>query len=484
MRRLTSVLALLATTSSCAVGPNYQRPEVKPPEAHRGREAKAAEASIAELPWWEMFQDPGLARCLKEALTQGYDVKAAMARIEQARAQARAAMWAFFPTFGGQVGFGGGQGFAQIPTPLPPVSLNGIFGAMATASWEADVWGRLRRQKEAADAYAQLADEDLRGVYVALVGDVASTYVALRTADLQLEIVRAAIQARQETTDFFSERLKGGVSNDLELARAQGNLADAQAQLADVQQAILQRENLLSYLLARPPGEIARGAALDALTLLPDVPTGLPSTLLERRPDLRAAEAELHAATAIIGVRIGDVLPKFALTGGAGMATSDLGRFADASHGIYSGFAGLNVPIPILGGAAQLNAIDGARARVTELVTRYRQAFALALREVSDALITATQLRESRVRREEQVAALVRAEELANLRYKGGIATYLEVVTAQEQRLLSELTLAQIKGNQHAAVIQLYRALGGGWQMKKKETEPEATTGAATEAKN
>ena len=461
--RRALLLVLAWAVAGCAVGPSYERPDVKPPAAHRGQ--AATQASMAELPWWQVFRDPVLARYLKESLNSAYDVRVAAARIDQARAQARAAMWAFFPTFSGQVGFGGGQGTPAIPAPLPPFDLNGIFGASVSASWEADVWGRLRRQKEAADALAQAADEDRRGVYVALVGDVASTYLTLRTNDLKLQIVEAAIQTRQATADFFAERLQGGVGSELEVVRAQSNVADASAQSASLRQFIWLSENQLAFLLARAPGKIERGAALGAMTLPPQIPAGLPSALLERRPDIRRAEADLHAVTATVGIRIGDVLPKFALTGSGGMASSDLGNLANSSHGIYLGFAGLQVPLPVLGGAAQLNAIDAAKARVREYVALYEKTVRNALREVSDALNNVEQLKAARGMREAQVAALTRAEELAQMRFRGGVANYLEVITAQEQRLVAELSLAEVKGEQHQAIVRLYRALGGGWNM-------------------
>lgn len=473
MKRAARVgLVLSLGTAACAVGPNYKRPELKTPDAQRGQTPAKAE-SLAELPWWRVFRDPALHRYLKESLTNAYDVRVAAARVEQARAQAKAAMWAFFPTVSGQVGFGGGQGFPGIPTLLPPASLNGIFGASVGASWEADVWGRLRRQKEAADAFAQAADEDRRGVYVALVGDVASTYLQLRTNDLKLEIVQAATVTREETASFFQERVKGGVSNDLEFARAEGNVADAKAQAADLRQAIWRNENLLSVLLARGPSSIERGAPLDALALPPEIPAGLPSALLERRPDLRSAEAQLHAATAVIGIRIGDVLPKLSLTGAAGLASTALKNFDKNADAVYRGFAGFDIPLPVLGGAAQLNAIDAARARAKEVAVLYEKTFVNALREVSDALNAIEQLRDARAMREQQVGALRRAESVASLRYRGGVSTYLEVITAQEQRLLAELALADTKGQQQQAVVQLYRALGGGWNMHEKtETAP------------
>ncbi|HKP62314.1 MAG TPA: efflux transporter outer membrane subunit [Polyangiales bacterium] len=466
LRAGAGALTFALCTNGCAVGPDYTKPDIQAPEQHRG-EAVKTQTSIAELPWWRVFRDPVLSRYLKESLTNAYDVRMAAARIEQARAQARSAMWAFFPTFGAQVGVGGGKGLPGVPTIVPPGTLNGTFGASASVSWELDVWGRLRRQKEAADAFARAADEDQRAVYVALVGDVASTYIDLRTSDLKLEVVAASIQARQATADFFSERMKGGVSNDLEVSRAVANVADAKAQAALYHQQNWNFENQLAFLMARPPGQIERGVALDAIAMPPEVPAGLPSALLARRPDLRVAEEQLHAATAIVGVRVGDVLPKFALTGSAGVASSALTSANSETSAVYQGFAGLDIPIPLLGGATKLNDIDVAKARVNEQLAYYQKVFFNALREVSNALAAIDNLKEQRAQREAQVAALLRTEEIATVRYKGGISTYLEVITAQEQSLAAQLELAETKGLQHQAVIALYRALGGGWNMKE-----------------
>jgi multidrug efflux system outer membrane protein len=316
---------------------------------------------------------------------------------------------------------------------------------------------------------AQAAGDDKRGVYVALVGDVASTYLTLRTDDLKLELVVAAIKTRQEAADLIATRLKGGTGNELEFLRAQSNVDDATAQSAGLRQQIWFDENRLGVLLARGPGSIERGAALDALALLPEVPAGLPSSLLERRPDVRRAEADLHMATAVVGIRIGDVLPKLALTGAGGMVSKDLSNFSGASGGIYRGFAGLQVPLPLLGGASQLNDIKAARAKVKELTAAYEKTVVNALREVSDALMAMQAMKDSRSSREAQVASLRRAEELAMMRYRGGVSTYLEVVSAQQDRLLAELLLAEVKGQQHQAVVRLYRTLGGGWNMHEKD---------------
>jgi len=466
-------LAFVLSTLGCSVGPDYTRPDIQTPPAHRGQKQQT-ESSLADLPWWRVFRDPVLTRYLRESLTNAYDVRIAAARIEQSRAQARSAMWAFFPTFGGQVGLGGGQGAPGVPTFLPPELLNGTFGASATVSWELDVWGRLRRQKEAADAFAQAADEDRRAVYVALVGDVASTYVDLRMSDLKLKVVEESIKTRQETATFFTERLKGGVGNEVEVTRANANVYEARALSSNLRQVIWAAENRLSFLMARPPSALERGAVLDEMGLPPEIPAGLPSTLLARRPDVRSMEAQLHAATAVVGIRVGEVLPKFELTGSAGVASAVLNNSSAETAAIYRGFAGLDIPIPLLGGATKLNDIDVAKEKVNELLATYQKIFFNALREVSDALAAVEHLRQQREEREQQVKALARTEELADVRYRGGVAVYLEVITAQEQSLSAELALTDVKGQQHQAVIALYRALGGGWNMKQATEATEA----------
>lgn len=461
--RVYVTMAVALTVTACSIGPDYARPDVKPPEAHRGQ-AQTAE-SLADLPWWKVFHDPVLGGYVKEALEKGFDVRVAAANVESARAGQRGAFWAFFPSFGGQVGVGGGQGFPGVPTFVPPTTANGLFAASASASWEADVWGRLRRQKESADALVDASLADQRGVYVALVGDVASTYLQLRTYDLQRTLVDDALKTRAETLALFQERAKGGVGNDLEVARAEANLADAQAQAEGLTRAIWVTENRLALLLARPPGPLERGAELTALQLPPQVPAGLPTALLAQRPDVVAAEQQLHAATAQVGVKVGELFPKFALAGSAGVALGpDLVTSATLVSPVYRGSVGLEYVFPVLGGAQNLAAVDAAWARVHAATALYEKTATNALREVSDALVTIDQSAKVRAAREQQVASLQRTEALAMMRYRGGVSNYLEVVTAQEQRLGAELALADAKGQQHQAVVALYRALGGGWR--------------------
>ncbi|GMU63129.1 MAG: membrane protein [Myxococcaceae bacterium] len=472
----------LVVFASCAVGPDYARPEVKPPDAHRGQEKQAQ--SLADLPWWKVFKDPVLGSHLQEAVTKGYDVRVAAAAVENARAQQRAAFWAFFPTLGAGVGFGGGKGFPGVPTIVPATTFNGNLGAYAGASWEADVWGRLRRQKEAADALVEASLADQRGAYVTLVGDVASSYLQLRTFDLQVTITADAIKAREETLRLFQDRAKGGVGNDLEVARAEANLADAQAREENLKRAVFQTENVLGVLLARPPGPIERGAGLADFDTPPQLPAGLPTSLLAQRPDLLSAEQQLHAATAVVGIKVGELFPKFQLSGSGGFAT-DLFAATGMSQGttaVYRGAVGLEYTLPVLGGAQNLAAVDAAWAQVHAATALYEKAATNALKDVSNALVAVDQYRKARDATERQVAALKKTEDLAMMRYKGGVSNYLEVVTAQEQRLIAELSLADAKGQQLQAVVQLYRALGGGWRTQDAQADggvPEEQAEAA-----
>jgi multidrug efflux system outer membrane protein len=472
MKRAYLWLAMVCgVVSACSVGPDFSKPDFKAPDAHRGQEAQAK--SMADLPWWKVFKDPVLAGYLEEAVTKGYDVRVAAAAVENARASQRAAFWAFFPTLGAGVGFGGGQGFPGVPTIVPANTFNGNLGAYAGASWEVDVWGRLRRQKEAADAQVEASLADQKGVYVALVGDVASTYLQLRTYDLQLTITADAIKAREETLKLFTDRAKGGVGNDLEQARAEANLADAQARAENLKRAVFQTENALAVLLARPPGPIDRGTGLADFALPPQVPAGLPTALLANRPDLMSAEQQVHAATAVVGIKVGELFPKFQLSGSGGFAT-DLFSASGMNQGttaVYRGAIGLEYTLPVLGGAQNLAAVDAAWARVHASVALYEKAATNALKDVSNALVSVEQFKRAREAQERQVAALKKTEELASMRYRGGVSNYLEVVTAQEQRLGAELALADAKGQQLQAVVQLYRALGGGW--RKEEVSPD-----------
>lgn len=459
-------LGVLTLTPGCAVGPNHKAPEVVAPKTHRGDE-KPNDRSFAELPWWEIYKDPSLFELIRGATQNSFDLRVAMARVEMARQAHRAAVWSLWPTVGVQGGVGDAVGSLTVPNIYPPQATSGHFGVGAGASWEADVWGRLRRLTSAAKHEFQAADEDRRGVYIALVGDIAELYFSLLTIDLQSNYARRAIETRSATLTLFEQRASGGVGNDLEVSRARASLKQVEAALNNIILNEKLTEHSISYLLARMPQAITRGAALDSLTFLPEVPAGLPSTLLKRRPDILAAEKLLLAQNDRIGAEMADFFPKFELTGFLGIASPNL---KEASF-VRGGLGLFKWTLPFLGGERERAEYDAAKAAWEGSVAHYERTTANAFREVADALFTISALRDRRAALDEQVAALEEAERHAVDRYSGGVANYLDVLTAQEQLLSSQLEVAQVMGRQHAAVSSLYRALGGGWPLNDDKEE-------------
>lgn len=463
-------IALLASVSGCAVGPNHEAPEIATPEAHRG-EAKASPQSLADLPWWEVYDDPALFSLLKEATEKSYDLRIALARVEMARQAHRAAVWALAPTLGVSGGVGDAVGSSTIPGIYPPQSANGNFGLSGVASWEPDVWGRLRRIREGALREMEATDEDRRGVYVALVGDVAELYFALSRVEAQKEYAKRAVDTRRDTLTLFETRSGGGVGSELDVARARASLEQAEAAVAELDLALATNENALSFLLARMPGTIPRATALDALRSPPNVPAGLPSTLLQRRPDIRAAEKRLLAANAQIGAEMADFFPKFELTGYLGVASPDL-SVADSVRG---GAALFNWTLPFLGGERVRAEYDAAIANWKGATAYYERTAVNAFREVADALAAIQTLAKRRAALAKQTSALEQAERLSVDRYRGGVANYLDVLTTQEQLLIVQLSLADVKSKELSAVARLYRVLGGGWPIPDEENDEDET---------
>ncbi|MBM4358702.1 MAG: efflux transporter outer membrane subunit [Deltaproteobacteria bacterium] len=460
---IASVLALLA--GGCKMGPDYQRPQLATPEAYRD-EAKPTEArSLVDLPWWNVFSDPVLAALVKEGLEQNLDLGIATQRLEVARQANRAAFWALFPTLGVNLGAGRSHGSPSTPTVSPPLDVKGAFTGSVGASWEIDLWGRLRRTLEAAEALESAALEDRRGAQIVVVTSIADAYFQLRTLDAQLESARSAVLSRKGTLALFKERAAGGVGNDLEVARAEANVNDAEALIVDLERGAILTENALSLLLGKPSTAVVRGQKLDDLALPPVVPAGLPSTLLERRPDVRAAECRMAAANARIGVATASFLPRFDLTGFLGFASSDLTKFASGStDAVYGGSGVLGFTVPVLGGQALQANLAAAKAEHRAAELGWRKTALVAIRDVNDALVELKKAGEMLRVRTAQVAALRRSMTLSEQRYRGGVSNYLEILAAQEQLLVAEMALAGAKGQQFSALVAIYRALGGGWE--------------------
>jgi outer membrane protein, multidrug efflux system len=450
--------------TGCTLGPNYMRPGVPIPDNHRSAVEPARAESLADIPWWELFKDPVLQDLTRDALRNNYDLRTAAARVEEARAQIGVTRSFLYP----QIDVNGGGSAQQVSRLTdPPESLGsrrsfqnwfGVFNMV----WEIDVFGRIRRQTEAANAIYVATEMDRRGVLIALIADVAQAYFNLRELDLELEVARRTLQLNDETTQFYQRRLDGGVSNRLELNQAIANRARTAAVIPDLERRIVIQENLINFLLGRNPGTIPRGPVLTAQYYPPTVPAGLPVALLERRPDVQSAEQLLVAANANIGAARALFFPNFSLSAALGGTSHDFTDLADKRAAIWSVSGGILQPI--FQGWRLFWNYESTIARFDQLLAQYEKAAQNGFREVADALITIEKLRDVRVEQEAQVAALQDASSLSRLRYDTGLANYLEVLIADQDFFDAEIELVRTRGAQLNSVVQLYRALGGGWQ--------------------
>jgi outer membrane protein, multidrug efflux system len=450
-------LAGLALTG-CAVGPNYERPQVPVPAQFYGEQAAAEAQSLADLPWWEVFDDPVLKDLIGEALKNGYDARLAVARVEEARARYGIARSDLLPQAGYTAGWTRER---QDQFFNPDGNTDTKWTAKVGFSWELDLWGRIRRLNEAALARYLATEEARRGVLLSLASDVAVAYFELRALDAELAIARRTSDAFQDTYDLFSRRLEGGAASALETSRAEASLGQVSAQIPELERAIVARENQLNFLLGRSPRPIPRDAPLPLLP--PAVPPGLPATLLERRPDLRQAEQELVAANANIGVAKAAFFPTLSLTGMFGNVSPELGDLFSKGK-TWNIAANLLGPL-FTGGSVKRN-LAATRAQWEQSRILYEAAVTNALGEVSTALVSRARLVETERQRERAVAAYREAVRLANLRYVSGLSAYFEVLESQQQLFPAEILLAQTRRNQLIAVVDLYRALGGGWQAE------------------
>jgi len=445
--------------AGCAVGPNYRRPPVTAPESFRG--AGPETNSLGDQAWWQLFNDPALQALIRVALTNNYDIRLAAARVEQARA-----IWAenrslFLPqiNYNGWIGRGKNATY-NTPFPTTPPIGSSLY-ADGVVSWEIDLFGRIRRLNESARAQFLASEEARHGVTAMLVSDVAQAYLQLLALDQELRIARDSTNSFGQSLRLFTRRYRGGVASKLEVASAEALEAAATTSALDLQRQIVVQENLLSVLLGVNPGPVARGGSLLAQALPPEVPPGLPSALLERRPDVRQAEASLRSANALVGVAKADFFPRLTLTGLLGQTSTELSAFTGGANNAWSIAAGLTGPL-FQGGLLKAQ-YRAARAAWDQARLQYQSTLLTAFREVADALAARQQLAAERVQQTRAVAAYQEAVKVANERYLQGRTSYYEVL--QEQQLLfpAENTLAQIQLNQLLAVVQLYRALGGGW---------------------
>jgi multidrug efflux system outer membrane protein len=476
VKRPIAALALAAAgaLSGCAVGPNYKRPTLAAPENYYGSSGSTLEASLADTRWGEVFADPALRSLIEEALRNGYDVRLAASRVEEARARYGIAGSLYFP----DLGYSGGVTRQHTSTYATPGNVTGNSITLnALVSWEIDVWGRIRRLNEAARAEYLATEEGRRGVELSLVADVASAYFDLRDLDAELEISRRTRATFQDTFDLFSRRLAGGAASGLETARAEALLANASAQIPVLEQRIVARENQITLLLGRAPGPVPRGAVLTEQPLPPAVPAGLPSALLLRRPDVRAAEQNLIAANAEIGVARAAFYPTLSITGLLGGISPGLQDLFAAGR-TWSIGAGLLGPLFAGGSLRAKERIAGAQFEQARVF--YEQAFTRALGEVSTSLVAIEKLAAEETERERSVRATREAVRLATLRYESGLSAYFEVLDALQLLLPAETALVQTRRDRLTAFVSFYRALGGGWS----DTPPPPTAEAPTEPKS
>ena len=451
----------VACGGGCAVGPNYTRPTVDSPAVFRGDKA-ATNNSFADLNWWRVYQDKTLQALIREAFTNNYDLRIALTRVEQARALAMQARSQFVPSlnYNGTISRGRNDLFGSA---FPNDGTTASSAAVTfNAFWELDLWGRVRRLNESARAQF-LASENARyGVRLSLLSEVATDYFRLLELDQELEIAARTTNSFAESLKIFTQRLEGGTASELEASRAEAALADATGAIPAIRDQISLTENELCILLGRNPMPIERNGFLNEAVFPPEIPAGLPSAVLERRPDVREMEQRLRSANALVGESVAEFFPKIGLTTLLGRISPELSAFTLGSANAWG--VGADVAGPIFQGGRLVGQYRQARATREEAQLQFQQTALGALRDVSNALISRETLAEIREQQAREVAALERAVRVSTKRYLAGKASYYEVLEAQQQLFPTELNLARTRRDQLLAVVALYKALGGGWQ--------------------
>ncbi|MDE0404513.1 MAG: efflux transporter outer membrane subunit [Nitrospira sp.] len=456
----------------CTLGPDYERPPVAEPDSFRMQQGESLEeVSLADLGWWELFQDENLQALIRKALVENKDVRIAVARVREARAQLAATGADQFPRIDGKgsiqrnqvsqavvrqfgLGRGGGATIPQIPA-------TNQFRATVDLSFELDFWGRLRRATEAAQADLLARESARRTVILTLVSDLATAYFELRSLDAELESAKRILRTRQEGHDLVRLRKFVGQRSTRDIRREEQEVARARAVIPDLERQIGQKEHQLSLLMGRNPARIIRGTSLRDQPLAPEVPAGLPSALLERRPDIVEAEQKLVAANAKIGVAKAAFFPQISLTGNFGAQSLQFADLFAGSSRVW--MFGPTLTVPLFDTGRNLANLEVTQAQQEQAVISYEKIIQQAFREVEDALLAHQKIREIRAERERLVALSREAFELARLEYLNGKASYLEVLTAQRELFNAETVLVQTQRNQLLAVVQLYKSLGGGW---------------------
>jgi multidrug efflux system outer membrane protein len=459
--RMRLVGAMLMLTA-CAMGPDYVRPKVPAPQSFRMAEKEGA--SIANLPWWELLRDEELQRLVRIALEENKDLQQAIASVDEFQARLGAARIDYIPQ-------ASVSGNAPVIARKTPFSVAGFptptsYYLQGNLNWELDIWGRVRRSNEAARGDLLAREENRRAVILSLVSGVAQAYFDLRQFDLQFAIAKRTLQSWEESVKIAQARLRQGLIPKLDADQFEAERANAAARSAELERQMIQKENELSVLLGRNPDTISRGQMLTDQVMPPDVPAGLPSELLQRRPDILQAEEQLAAATARIGVAQANRFPQITLTGLLGVASPHLSNLFKS--GSEFGAAGFGLAGPLLNAQTLGYEQRAVEAQARQVLAQYEKTVIVAFREVEDALVAVRTARQQAQAQEAQVTALRSALHLADLRYRGGVANYLDVLTAKRSLFDAELSLAATRRLHLVSIVQLYRALGGGWSPDGK----------------
>lgn len=452
----------LMLPSGCKLGPNYKRPKVDTPAIYRGADQQAAQnpASVGDEKWWTVFQDVQLQQLIRTALAENYDVRIAAARVLQAQALLGITRADQFPT----VSAGASAANTRIPqSTLGPATNTGSIVTSLSLFWELDFWGKFRRATEAARADLLASEWGQRAVITSLISNVASAYFQLRELDLEMEISKQTLATRQESLRLVKVRAQGGVTSQMDVLQAEQLVYFAAASIPDLERRIEQQENLISVLTGKNPGPVVRGRPLVDNPIAPTVPAGLPSALLGRRPDIQAAEYQLIAANARIGVAKAAYFPQIALTGIAGYQSSALTNLFSNSAGFWS--AGGQLTQPLFAGGRIRSGVKLSKAQQEEAALVYLKTIQQAFREVSDSLIAYTKNQEFRQQQELLAKAAQNATRLADIRYRGGATSYLEVLDSDTRYFTAQLNLAQAELAERLALVQVFNALGGGWEQ-------------------
>ena len=469
--RLLPAAAMIFLLGGCMVGPNYKKPAVKTPEAFRAAPTGTPDAkSIANLQWFEVFSDPELQKLIQTSLVENYDLRDAVARVDAARANLGITRSYLYPNVGAGGAIQGAQLSRDGAVSIPNGSRNRTWGSayLGLFPYEVDIWGRLRRSTEAAQAQLLAEDWNRKTVISTLVSDVATAYFNLLEQDMELAIAKSTLATREESLRIIKLQAEAGLATDLDLRQAEQLVYGATQAIPGTEQQIEQIENQIRLLEGKSPGPVTRGRSLTEQQTLPSVPAGLPSSLLERRPEIQAAEQNLIAANANIGVAKAAYFPQITLTGDAGYASSSLSSLFNGPSGTFDFAARLSQPIFTAGKIK--SGVKLAEAQQRSALAQYEKAIQSAFRDVSDALIAYQKVREVRVQRESLVKAVQDRKQLAYRRFQEGVDTMLNALSSDQDLFVAELSLAQVRLDEVLSLVQLYKALGGGWSETQMQT--------------